>query len=71
MPQGVVYEQSAKYVVLKSQIDNGLSVRARLNQEVYSHLANFFGRYYDNGDFISARRYKEGVYAIPYEGEWK
>lgn len=37
--------------------------------DVYSHLANFFGRYYDDGDFISLRRYKEGVYAIPYEGE--
>lgn len=65
---GVVYEQSAKYVALKSQIEDGLSVE-QAESEVYSHLANFFGRYYDNGDFISARRYKEGVYAIPYEGE--
>ncbi len=65
---GVVYEQSAKYVALKSQIENGLSVE-QAESEVYSHLANFFGRYYDNGDFISARRYKKGVYAIPYEGE--
>jgi len=40
-----------------------------LENEVYSHLYNFFRRYYDNGDFISMRRYKEGVYAIPYEGE--
>lgn len=38
-------------------------------EKVYSHLTNFFGRYYDEGDFISKRRYKEGVYAIPYEGE--
>src|SRR5690606_15007333 len=37
--------------------------------DVYSHLTNFFSRYYDEGDFISQRRYKEGVYAIPYEGE--
>ena len=37
--------------------------------EVYSHLASFFRRYYREGDFISLRRYKEGVYAIPYEGE--
>ena len=40
-----------------------------LENEVYSHLYNFFRRYYDEGDFISLRRYKEGVYAIPYEGE--
>ena len=40
-----------------------------LEADVYSHLTNFFARYYDDGDFISQRRYKEGVYAIPYEGE--
>ena len=40
-----------------------------LQNEVFSHLYDFFARYYDEGDFISLRRYKEGVYAIPYEGE--
>jgi len=28
--------------------------------EVSSHLCNFFRRYYSDGDFISLRRYKEG-----------
>ena len=37
--------------------------------DVYNHLTNFFSRYYDEGDFISQRRYKDGAYAIPYEGE--
>ena len=37
--------------------------------DIFSHLYTFFRRYYDEGDFISLRRYKEGVYAIPYEGE--
>ena len=41
----------------------------KLEDEVYSHLYSFFRRYYSEGDFISQRRYKEGVYAIPYEGE--
>lgn len=40
-----------------------------LENEVYSYLTIFFGRYYDGGDFISQRRYKKDVYAIPYEGE--
>lgn len=40
-----------------------------LEQEVFSHLASFFKRYYQGGDFISLRRYKKNVYAIPYEGE--
>ena len=37
--------------------------------EVYSRLLDFFKRYYEEGDFISKRRYKDGVYAIPYSGE--
>jgi adenine-specific DNA-methyltransferase len=41
---------------------------AELESSVYSHLFEFFNRYYDDGDFISERHYKEGVYAIPYEG---
>lgn len=36
---------------------------------VFSHLLTFFSRYYDNGDFISQRRYKGNTYAIPYSGE--
>ena len=40
-----------------------------LENEVYSHLSIFFDRYYDGGDFVSQRRYKKDVYAIPYEGE--
>jgi len=37
--------------------------------DVYNHLTNFFSRYYDEGDFISQCRYKDGAYVIPYEGE--
>jgi len=40
-----------------------------LEAEVFADLYNFFRRYYKEGDFLSLRRYKEGVYAIPYEGE--
>ncbi|MBN8698711.1 MAG: site-specific DNA-methyltransferase [Chitinophagales bacterium] len=40
-----------------------------IENEVFSLLANFFKRYFDDGDFISIRRYKKDVYAIPYEGE--
>ena len=36
---------------------------------VYNHLLTFFARYYDEGDFISQRRYKGNTYAIPYNGE--
>lgn len=36
---------------------------------IYQHLLTFFSRYYDEGDFISQRRYKGDTYAIPYAGE--
>ncbi len=65
---GVLYENSAKYVAIKNELEAGMDI-GKIEDEVYSHLTNFFSRYYNNGDFISQRRYKEGVYAIPYEGE--
>ena len=57
-----------KYRELKKQLAEGTDLSA-LETDVYSALYSFFNRYYEEGDFISKRRYKEGVYAIPYEGE--
>ncbi|MBO5272694.1 MAG: site-specific DNA-methyltransferase [Muribaculaceae bacterium] len=61
-------EAKIKYNEFKSQLAQGTDVSA-LENDVYSALFQFFNRYYEDGDFISKRRYKEGVYAIPYEGE--
>ena len=37
---------------------------------VFNHLYQFFGHYYDAGDFLSLRRYSaRQKYAIPYNGE--
>lgn len=57
-----------KYSQLRKQFAEGTDLSA-LETDVYSALYSFFNRYYEEGDFISKRRYKEGVYAIPYEGE--
>lgn len=57
-----------KYTQLRKQLAEGTDLSA-LETDVYSALYSFFNRYYEEGDFISKRRYKEGVYAIPYEGE--
>lgn len=57
-----------KYRALQKQLAEGADLSA-LETDVYSALYSFFNRYYEDGDFISKRRYKEGVYAIPYEGE--
>ncbi|MFA7448671.1 MAG: DNA methyltransferase [Weeksellaceae bacterium] len=65
---GVVRESSPKYLELKKTIEASVDLTA-MEQEIFSHLTNFFKRYYNEGDFISQRRYKKDVYAIPYEGE--
>jgi adenine-specific DNA-methyltransferase len=64
---GVDPESSTKYKELRERL-NALDT-TDLQNEIFSHLYTFFSRYYDSGDFISKRRYKENVYAIPYEGE--
>lgn len=53
---------------LRKAINAGTDVDA-LEADVYDHLYRFFRRYYSEGDFISQRVYKDGVYAIPYQGE--
>lgn len=53
---------------LKEKLERANNL-SEIENEVFSLLTNFFKRYFDNGDFISMRRYKQDVYAIPYEGE--
>ena len=66
---GMNADESPKVKELRRQIAGSAVDVTALENEVFSHLFNFFRRYYSEGDFISLRRYKEGVYAIPYEGE--
>ena len=41
-----------------------------IETDIYNHLYTFFSRYWQDGDFISKRRYsKREHYAIPYNGE--
>jgi adenine-specific DNA-methyltransferase len=48
----------------------GARDRQALEVAIYNHLYTFFSRYYQDGDFISKRRYsKRERYAIPYNGE--
>ena len=44
--------------------------RQAVEADTYNHLYTFFSRYYQDGDFISRRRYgRNERYAIPYNGE--
>jgi adenine-specific DNA-methyltransferase len=61
-------ETIPKVKELREQLAATPEIQA-IESEVFSHLYEFFRRYYSDGDFLSLRRYKAGVYAIPYEGE--
>jgi adenine-specific DNA-methyltransferase len=66
---GMNPEESPKVKELEDQIANESVDIAKEESQVYDHLYGFFRRYYSEGDFLSKRVYKPGVYAIPYEGE--
>lgn len=58
-----------EYLLLKAQADHGLSGEA-LETNIFNHLYSFFSRYYEDGDYISKRRYsRRQRYSIPYNGE--
>jgi adenine-specific DNA-methyltransferase len=61
-------DTSEKVQALRARLGQASDVEG-LQNEVFSLLLTFFRRYYDKGDFVSQRRYKRDVYAIPYEGE--
>ena len=65
---GISPDKNPDYQTLKAKLMQTTSAEA-LQNDVFSHLVTFFSRYYDNGDFVSKRRYKDNVYAIPYNGE--
>ena len=57
---GVDPETAPKVEELKQQLAEAKADRAA-ETDVYNHLANFFARYYDEGDFISLRRYSGDI----------
>lgn len=62
-------ETTPKVQQLRVRLEERAVDLGALEAEVYDHLYRFFRRYYSDGDFLSKRVYKPGVYAIPYEGE--
>jgi len=58
-----------EYLEAQTRAKGSRSTEA-LEIAVYNHLYSFFSRYWQDGDFISKRRYsKKERYAIPYNGE--
>lgn len=57
-----------EYLALKEK--PAVAGRQALEEEIFNRLHTFFARYYQDGDFVSKRRYsKRERYAIPYNGE--
>jgi adenine-specific DNA-methyltransferase len=65
---GVDPDSAQRVKDLRQQIAQKTDLEG-IENEIFSNLYAFFRRYYNEGDFLSLRRYKEGVYALPYEGE--
>ena len=58
-----------EYLEAREKATHAQSTEA-LEAAVYNHLYTFFSRYWQEGDFISKRRYsRKERYAIPYNGE--
>jgi adenine-specific DNA-methyltransferase len=63
-------EAIADYREAKAAYEDA-KVKAATENDIYNALARFFRRYYDDGDFITQRRFKSGdsTYVVPYDGE--
>ncbi len=58
-----------KYLKLQRRT-RGVRSRAAVERDIFNHLFAFFSRYYQDGDFISKRRYsRQQRYVVPYNGE--
>lgn len=66
---GIDPDTVPKIKELRQKVADLGSGSAEHENAVFTHLLIFFSRYYDQGDFISQRRYKGDTYAIPYAGE--
>src|SRR5690606_32951014 len=62
-------ENVPKVQQLRQKLAQYSAAASEHENAVFSHLLTFFSRYYQDGDFISQRRYKGDTYAIPYAGE--
>lgn len=66
---GINPDNVPKVQELRQKLAQYSAAASEHENAVFSHLLTFFSRYYQDGDFISQRRYKGDTYAIPYAGE--
>ena len=73
---GAVLEQFQSLTIAQDYMELGrqlqqLEVAEETEARIFSDLWRFFSRYYDNGDFLTERRYssRQAKYCVPYNGE--
>lgn len=66
---GISPDAVPKVQELRAKLKEAAAGSSEHENAVFSNLLAFFSRYYEQGDFISQRRYKGDTYAIPYAGE--
>jgi len=59
-----------EFMELRQQLDK-LELAGETEARIFNDLYTFFRRYYDNGDFLTERRYssKDAKFCVPYNGE--
>src|SRR5215211_1595669 len=58
-----------EYLEARSRSGSAVDLE-ELKATIFNHVYTFFACYYDNGDFLSKRRYsRKQKYAVPYNGE--
>jgi adenine-specific DNA-methyltransferase len=69
---GLTDEEQIKKLPIVGELQAKLALadaHTLVADDVFAHLFAFFSRYYQSGDFHCRRQFRDGVYAIPYEGE--
>lgn len=57
-----------KYIQLNKELKENVNVENHIDS-IFTHLINFFNRFYQDGDFINQFKYSDEEYLIPYSGE--
>lgn len=56
------------YLAIKAEVEAN-NLADDTEAQIYNDLIRFFSRYYDDGDFVTKRRFGQDKYALPYNGQ--
>ena len=70
-PEALEFVGFGSRILELMQLLEGFGLAEETESRIFNELITFFSRYYDNGDFLSKRRYSSRgpKYVVPYNGE--